>query len=246
MLGVVAAGQLAATVLAAVGQLACGWFAMGQLAVGLAVAMGQSDLHLDKVPGGALWVWTPVIVGWAVAARVLMSIGQSDPRWRHARQLPRLPACGTADLRVGRRLLRCTVAQGQGLLFDASNVTPVPGHRVRFPVSEFVVEDVHGKVLVTCSDAELFIAGRGKAVTLQEGDVVEVLGQVRETPDATGRSSDYRRAPTRFTMEATTIAAHQTMATVRAMARFPGLLGWLMAAAAVLTAAVSVVVSLVR
>ena len=246
MLGVAAVAQLAATVLAAVGQLACGWFAVGQLAAGLAMAIGQGDLHLDKAPGGALLVWTPVVVGWAVAARVLRSMGQSDSRWRHARQLPRLPACGTAELRAGPALLRGTVAHGQGVLFDASDVTPVPGHRARFSVSEFLLEDAHGKVLVTCSDAELFIAGRGRVVTLQEGDAVEVLGTVRETPDAAGSPSDYRRAPTRFTMEATTIAAHQTMATVRAMARFPGAIGWLMGAAAVLTAAASVAVSLMR
>ena len=83
-------------------------------------------------------------------------------------------------------------------------------------------------------------------MALEAGDTVEILGMVRQTPDAAGKQSDYRRPPTRWTIEATTIVGHQTTATVRAMARFPSLLAWPMAAVALATVVAAVAVTLAR
>lgn len=236
-----AIAQFAATVLGSLGQFAVGFATIGQFAVSPGnTAIGQSTVDLGEGPIGLALTCLPAVLAWLIAAKVLNGFGGSDPRARHARQLPGVPACNTAGLRQGDVVLRARVASAQGTIFDAAGFVPGPGDTPRLRVTEFEVEDEHGKAVVHARDAVLFVAGRDQRVSLGEGDVVEIEGTAHLTPHPDGARSDYRQPPARWTLEARTLAGNQSIQTVRAMARFPAMLGRLMAAAAAATVALVV------
>lgn len=239
-----AVAQFAGGVLAAVGQFACAWLALGQMAIGHGnTVVGQSVATLGTGPAASL-LWAPAVGGWLISVRVLRALGSRDERSRLAKELPATSVCNVAGLQPGAQVLRAKVSPDAGVLFDAADLTPVPAHRARVVRPEFLVEDEFGAVLVRADDAELFVAGRGDVVAIEAGDTLEIYGVVRQIPDAAGKQSDYRRPPTRYEMTAKAIAAHQTMATVRAMARLPGLLAWLMAVVAAATVALAAALSI--